>query len=126
MTDEVPSNVTAPRKIQKRKRELPASRVAASKSARTSTPNAYARRTPPREAAPASLNNDDEDGGRQSPPKQLKRPGAGARIAREQREAADGARRKREEEERRGVAVRQAQLGNAELVAEHYNAVPER
>ncbi|KAK4549559.1 hypothetical protein LTR36_006556 [Oleoguttula mirabilis] len=111
-----PSNVTAPRKIQKRKRETPASRLAANKSARTSTPNAYARRTPPREAPPA---RDDDD-----EPKQLKRPGAGARIAREQKEAADTARRQREDEARKNAANRQTTA--AELVAEHYNAVPER
>ncbi|TKA76785.1 hypothetical protein B0A55_05840 [Friedmanniomyces simplex] len=122
-----PSNVTEPRKMQKRKREAPSSstsRLSANKSARTSTPNAYARRTPP--PAHTDDDNDDPDAGRRSPPKQLKRPGAGARVTREQREAADTLRRQREEEQRKGVAARQAQIGNAELVAEHYNAVPER
>ncbi|KAK5125005.1 hypothetical protein LTR85_001195 [Meristemomyces frigidus] len=113
--DATPSNVTAPRKIQKRK--APAARLAANKSARTSTPNAYAHRTPPREPEPSKNDDDDE-------PKQLKRPGAGARMTREQKEAADAARRQREDEARKNAANRQTTA--AELVAEHYNAVPER
>ncbi|KAK5721437.1 mRNA cap guanine-N7 methyltransferase [Elasticomyces elasticus] len=113
------SNVTAPRPIQKRKRDNNSANARLSnKSARTSTPNAYARRTPP----PVPI-EDDDDTGRRSPPKQRKRPGAGARITREQQ---DAARKEREEAEKKRLAERQAQLGSADLVAEHYNAVPER
>ncbi|KAK0814680.1 mRNA cap guanine-N7 methyltransferase [Friedmanniomyces endolithicus] len=118
-----PSNVTEPRKLQKRKREAPStSHLSANKSARTGTPNAFARRTPP----PAPIDDDEPDTSRRSPPKQLKRPGAGARVTREQREAADALRRQREDQQRQDVAARQAKVSNAELVAEHYNAVPER
>ncbi|KAK3678487.1 mRNA cap guanine-N7 methyltransferase [Recurvomyces mirabilis] len=126
-----PSNVTAARPIQKRKRESGGSRVVSNKSARTSTPNAYARRSPP----PARRTDKDEDDKRRSkarepshsrsrspsPVRQLKRPGGGARISRDQAEAA---RRQREEAERSNLASRTAT--GAELVAEHYNAVPER
>ena len=96
--DSTHSNVTAPRPVQKRKRE-PA-RTASNKSARTGTPNAYARRSPPREARPIS-SDDDGDAPKKraparrrspsgSPPRQLKRPGAGARFAREQAQHDDG------------------------------------
>ncbi|KAK5135776.1 hypothetical protein LTR08_004602 [Meristemomyces frigidus] len=119
--DTTPSNVTAPRRIQKRK--APASRLASNKAPRTSTPNAYARRTPPPDPLPIA---DEDDAGARSPPRQLKRPGGGARIAREQAESA--ARRQRDEEVRRSNASSSTQRPHtaAELVAEHYNAVPER
>lgn len=107
--------------VQKRKRETTASRLAASKAARTSTPNAYARRSPPRDPPPIS---DDEDEPRQkSIERQLKRPGAGARIAREQQQAVEEARRRREEEDRRNVA---RSTSGWQAVADHYNAVPDR
>ncbi|EMD00139.1 hypothetical protein BAUCODRAFT_63678 [Baudoinia panamericana UAMH 10762] len=123
-----PSNVTAPREIKKRKREPPTtSRLTANKSARTSTPNAYSRRTPPPEPKPIDSDDDEVNTHRRSSPaRQLKRPGAGARIAREQREAAELARRKREDDERRRALSDRLPTSGAELVAEHYNAVPER
>ncbi|KAI7090232.1 hypothetical protein KC356_g1654 [Hortaea werneckii] len=120
--DDLPSNVTAPRPIQKRKR--PQDNAArANKSARTSTPNAYARRTPPPEPRPIDPEQDGNDGD-QSPPRKLKRPGAGARMAREQRQAAEAVRHRREEDQRR-QAQEERQRSGADLVAEHYNAVPQ-
>ncbi|WPH02383.1 mrna cap guanine-n7 methyltransferase [Acrodontium crateriforme] len=119
--EQAASNVTAKRQPAKRKREIPSSRVDSNKSSRTSTPNAYARRTPPRDSEPRPIDNDDNDGDA-SPPRKLKRPGAGARIGLAEKRAAEAARRKREEEERAQVTGRP----NASLVAEHYNAVPER
>ncbi|KAI5369770.1 putative mRNA (guanine-N(7))-methyltransferase domain, mRNA cap guanine-N7 methyltransferase [Septoria linicola] len=117
MPSEEPQDVDTRRRVVKRKRETPASRAARSNKA---TPNAYARRSPPRDPEPL---DDDEDADR-SPPRKLKRPGAGARIAAGNREAAERERRQREEEARRGVQGRA--INAAELVAEHYNAVPER
>lgn len=116
--DDLPSNVTAPRPIQKRKRP-PQDSARANKSARTGTPNAYARRSPPREPQPI----EDEPDADRSPPRQLKRPGAGARMAREQKQRAEEARLRREAEEKKGIEERQR--SGAELVAEHYNAVPQ-
>ena len=118
-TNAPPSNVTEARKPGKRKRETTASRLSA-KSSRTSTPHAYARRSPPQGPAPIA----DDDEGDRSPPRKLKRPGAGARIGAAERQAAEAAKRRREEEERRAVSERQTTA--AGLVAEHYNAVPER
>ncbi|CAK1355194.1 unnamed protein product [Cercospora beticola] len=118
-SEEARDDGTRSRLPPKRKREVPASRAA--KSSKTSTPNAYARRSPPRDPEPRA--DSDEDGDR-SPPRKLKRPGAGARIAAANREAAERERRQREEEARRGVLGRS--VNAAELVAEHYNAVPER
>lgn len=100
----------------KRKRETPAQRSAANKVSRSSTPNAFARRSPPRNAPP----QDDDDGDR-SPPRKLKRPGARATVGREQ---AGQMQRQVEEKQRKDFAARQA--SGVELVAEHYNAVPER
>ena len=130
--DSTPSNVTAPRPVQKRKREP--TRSASNKSARTSTPNAYARRSPPREARPISSDEDEDAREKRaparrrspsgSPPRPLKRPGAGARFAREQAQKAEELRKAREEAERQRVLARN--ISGAELVAEHYNAVPER
>ena len=116
--ESTPSNVTAARPVQKRKRETPASRLASNKSSKRSTPNAYARRSPPREPAP--IEDDEDTAGH----RQLKRPGAGARVAREQREAAEALRKQREAQDRAAAAGRQTTA--ADLVAEHYNAVPER
>jgi mRNA (guanine-N7-)-methyltransferase len=107
-----PSNVTAPRKVQKRKRDTPASRT------HTNTPNAYARRTPPPEPKPIS---DDEDERQLKRPGGLKRPGAGARINRERQQEVEEQRRQREEEARRTVRP-----AGFQAVADHYNAVPER
>ncbi|GAB7337851.1 hypothetical protein MBLNU457_4248t1 [Dothideomycetes sp. NU457] len=55
-----------------------------------------------------------------SPPR--KRPGAGARIDRDARARIEQQRREREEEERRAISARK----NDDLVASHYNAVPQR
>lgn len=107
--------------VQKRKRETAASRLAANKAARINTPNAYARRSPPREPPPIS--DDDDEIRQKSIERQLKRPGAGARIAREQQQAVEDARRRREEEDRRNVAC---STSGWQAVADHYNAVPER
>lgn len=104
------------RQAAKRKRETPAQRLAASKASRSNTPNAFARRSPPRNAAPPQ----DDDGDR-SPPRKLKRPGARATVGREQ---AGQMQRQVEEQQRKDLAARQA--SGAELVAQHYNAVPER
>ncbi|KAK5109967.1 hypothetical protein LTR62_006334 [Meristemomyces frigidus] len=127
-------NVTAPRPIQKRKREPGPARLPSNKSVRTSIPNAYARRSPPRNgnrpqgeneqrrtSKPRSPSPSRSRSRSRSPVRQLKRPGAGARVAREQ---AETARRQREDAERANLASRQVTA--AELVAEHYNAVPER
>ena len=116
------SNVSERRVPGKRKREVPTSRSSAK-----STPNAYARRSPPREQAkrqrsPSPSRNDND--GDQSPPRKQKRPGAGARRTFAERQAADDERRRIDEEQRKEVASRQTTA--AEMVAEHYNAVPER
>lgn len=105
------------RQAAKRKRETPAQRLAANKASRSNTPNAFARRSPPRNAPPPQ---DDDDGDR-SPPRKLKRPGARATVGRDQ---AGQMQRQVEERQRKEMAARQA--SGAELVAEHYNAVPER
>jgi mRNA (guanine-N7-)-methyltransferase len=104
------------RQPAKRKRETPAQRLAASKASRSNTPNAFARRSPPRNAPPPQ----DDDGDR-SPPRKLKRPGARATVGREQ---AGQMQRQIEEQQRKDLAGRQA--SGVELVAQHYNAVPER
>jgi mRNA (guanine-N7-)-methyltransferase len=104
------------RQAAKRKRETPAQRLAASKASRSNTPNAFARRSPPRNAPPPQ----DDDGDR-SPPRKLKRPGARATVGREQ---AGQMQRQIEEQQRKDLAGRQA--SGVELVAQHYNAVPER
>ncbi|KAF2767277.1 mRNA capping enzyme, large subunit [Teratosphaeria nubilosa] len=120
--EELPANVTAPRKIVKRKRETAASRPGATKSARTTTPNAYARRTPPPPDLPP-ISDDEDEAAQQKRPAPLKRPGAGARINRERQQAVEEERRRRQEEERRNVA---RPPHGWQAVAEHYNAVPER
>lgn len=104
----------------KRKRETAASR-AANKTAKTSTPNAYSRRSPPRAIDPKPISDDE---GERSPPRKLKRPGGGARISEAARQAAERDRRNREEQERRAIAHRSGT--NADLVVSHYNSVPER
>ncbi|QIX01427.1 hypothetical protein AMS68_006944 [Peltaster fructicola] len=110
--DNAPS--TDARASAKRKRETAASR--ASKVARTSnTPNAYARRSPPREPSRSRSRS-------RSPPRKLKRPGARATA---DRVAADILQRQREDAARAEVAANR-QVTAAELVAEHYNAVPQR
>ncbi|SMQ46051.1 unnamed protein product [Zymoseptoria tritici ST99CH_3D7] len=130
---EASSTNTGRRISSKRKRETPASRLAAARSSKTSTPNAYARRTPPRDPPPRSSDNrdsnnsngtHDENNGDNSPPRKLKRPGGGSRIAAANREAADRERKQREEAARQAVQGRV--VATAEIVAEHYNAVPER
>lgn len=121
-SDEAPVETTARRTAPKRKRETAASRAA--KSSRTATPNAYSRRSPPREEPAGSRDPEPEDEGERSPPRKLKRPGAGARVNVAAREAAERERRQREEEARRNVQARS--LNAAEVIAEHYNAVPER
>lgn len=117
------SNVSERRAPGKRKREVPTSRSSA-----RSTPNAYARRSPPREQvkrqrSPSPIRND-PGAGDESPPRKQKRPGAGARRTFAERQAAEDERRRIEDEQRKEVANRQTSA--AELVAEHYNAVPER
>lgn len=110
------SNAPGRKTAAKRKRETTASRAAANRAG--STASAFSRRSPPRERpahAPA-----DEDGDR-SPPRKQKRPGARATLTREQ---AEQQQKRREEQERRDVANRQT--SGADLVAAHYNAVPER
>nr|POE75505.1 mrna cap guanine-n7 methyltransferase [Quercus suber] len=108
-----PSNVTAKRQPVKRKRETT--------STRTATPHAYARRSPPRRDEAAPIEDEDDEDGDRAPLKKLKRPGAGARI---NREAVEAARKQREEQDRASLANRQ--VTSADLVAAHYNAVPER
>ncbi|KAK4634202.1 mRNA cap guanine-N7 methyltransferase [Fulvia fulva] len=105
----------------KRKRETPASRAA--NNSRNSTPNAFSRRSPPRDPAPIR-DPDPEDDGDRSPPRKLKRPGAGARVSQANREVMERERKAREEAARKGLEGRQK--AGAELIAEHYNAVPER
>jgi mRNA (guanine-N7-)-methyltransferase len=130
---EANSNTNGRRIASKRKRETPASRLAAARSSKSSTPNAYARRTPPRETPRQSSdtrdsNNatqqQDENNGNESPPRKLTRPGGGSRIAAANREAAERERKQREEAAR--LAVQGRVVASAEIVAEHYNAVPER
>lgn len=104
------------RQAAKRKRETPAQRLAASKASRSNTPNAFARRSPPRNAPPPQ----DDDGDR-SPPRKLKRPGARATVGREQ---AGQMQRQIEEQQRKELAARQG--SGVEVIAQHYNAVPER
>lgn len=97
----------------KRKRETPA--IRASKAARISnTPNAYARRSPPRQPSRSRSRS-------RSPPRKLKRPGARAAA---DRNAVVELQRQREDAAKAEIANRQTSA--AELVAEHYNAVPER
>ncbi|GAB7362605.1 hypothetical protein MBLNU230_g2919t1 [Neophaeotheca triangularis] len=107
----------------KRKRETPASRAAskANKTSKTSTPNAYSRRSPPRETEPKPISDDE---GEKTPPRKLKRPGGGARVPEAARQAAERDRREREEQERRAISMRSG--ANADLVVQHYNSVPER
>ncbi|KAK4506355.1 hypothetical protein PRZ48_000085 [Zasmidium cellare] len=114
-----PTDTTQRRTAPKRKRETPSSR--ANKASKTGTPNAYSRRTPPPQDPPQNADDDDGD---KSPPRQLKRPGGGARLAAANREAVERDRKQREEESRKKIAERQ--LAGAEIIAEHYNAVPER
>jgi mRNA (guanine-N7-)-methyltransferase len=111
------SNITPARQPVKRKRDRPSAA-----SSKTTTPNAYARRSPPRERARPKEDSDSERDQSRSPPRKLKRPGAGARINPADRSAAEAARKQREEEDRKRIQERNA----AEVVAEHYNAVPER
>ena len=113
------SNVTPRRVPKKRKLESSSSHLA-SRSSKNNTPNAYARRTPPPD--PPSTRDDDE--GDRSPSRKLKRPGASSRIAAADREAVERERKQRDEEARKVVSDRQTTA--AELVASHYNAVPER
>lgn len=118
-SEEPPPSDTSQRRIAaKRKRETASSR--ASKASKTSTPNAYSRRTPPPQDPPPANN---EDGDR-SPPRQLKRPGGGSRLTAANREAAERERKQREEETRKRIAERK--VAGTEIIAEHYNAVPER
>ena len=116
-SEQPPSNVTPARQPVKRKRERPSA-----SSSKNATPNAYARRSPPRERARPKEDSDSGEDRPRSPPRKLKRPGAGARINQADRSAAEAARRQREEEDRKRIQERNA----AEVVAEHYNAVPER
>ena len=126
-----PSHVDANERLQPLRKKA---RLSAP-SSKSNTPNAYSRRSPPREAprkqgsrsaSPIADSRDraDVDGDR-SPPRKLKRPGAGARIAASNVAAAEAARQRREAENRQAVSERNA-AGAAELVASHYNAVPER
>lgn len=110
-------NIPGRKTAAKRKRETTASRAAASRAG--STASAFSRRSPPRER-PAPPPAADEDGDR-SPPRKQKRPGARATVNKEQ---AEQLQKRREEQERRDVASRQT--SGADLVAAHYNAVPER
>ena len=120
-----PSNVTERRVPVKLKRKREPAR---SDRASTSTPNAYSRRSPPRELkrprSPSPIREDEDDGDR-SPPRKLKRPGTGARI---DRQAVEAVRAKREQEERAAAAARarSSTTTGVERVAEYYNAVPER
>ncbi|CAK3955217.1 mRNA cap guanine-N7 methyltransferase [Lecanosticta acicola] len=124
MPPDEPSTESTQRRIAaKRKRETPASRLAEKRKSNASTPNAYSRRSPPREA-PRDPPPDPDDDGDRSPPRKLKRPGGGSRVATVNREAAERDRRQREEETRRAIAERQR--AGVEVIAEHYNAVPER
>lgn len=59
-----------------------------------------------------------------SPPRKRKRPGQGARISVKDRQAAENLRRQHEEEEK--IALQNRLTGSNEVVADHYNAVPER
>ena len=119
--DQPPSNVTEARQPVRKKPRLSAP------SSKNNTPNAYARRSPPREQkrqrSPSPIADKDSDSDQ---PKKQKRPGAGARIGAGDRQAADIARRRREDDERKAKSERDQQTTAAELVAEHYNAVPER
>ena len=112
--EDQPWDSNSRRQAAKRKRETPAQRLAANKASRSNTPNAFARRSPPRNAPPPR----DDDGDR-SPPR--KRPGARAAVGRGQ---AGQMQRQMEEQQRKDVISNQAT--GAELVAQHYNAVPER
>lgn len=122
-SEEPPADPAQRRVAAKRKRETPASRLAEKRKSSSSTPNAYSRRSPPREAPREPAPDPEEDGDR-SPPRKLKRPGGGSRLAAANREAADRDRKQREEETRRAIAERQKP--GAEAIAQHYNAVPER
>ena len=123
-SDPTPSNVTERRVPAKRKRE-PARSAG---NSNTNTPNAYSRRSPPRQhqQRPREDPEDDDDMGDRTPPRKLKRPGAGARITPAQREAAEAARRKREDDERQALRERQQKMSSSEQVASHYNAVEQR
>lgn len=114
---EIPSNVTEKRQVVKKKARPSAN------STRNNTPNAYSRRSPPREQDRKREREPNDETGDQSPPRKLKRPGAGARAAVAGREVVEAARRRREEDEKEAIRERQA---NADLVSAHYNAVPER
>ncbi|KAK5163966.1 mRNA cap guanine-N7 methyltransferase [Saxophila tyrrhenica] len=118
-TDPPPSNVSERRVPTKRKRETARP---SNNSTRTSTPNAYSRRSPPRQAPPKRPADPEEDEGDRSPPRKQKRPGAGARINREALEAA----RLEREQERREAAERQQKVAASELVGDFYNSVPQR
>jgi mRNA (guanine-N7-)-methyltransferase len=112
--EDQPWDSNSRRQAAKRKRETPAQRLAANKASRSNTPNAFARRSPPRNAPPPQ----DDDGDR-SPPR--KRPGARATMGRNH---AGQMQRQIEERQRKDNLSNQA--SGAELVAQHYNAVPER
>src|SRR6202012_5247942 len=77
---------------------------------------------------PSTNTNTDSDNETHSPPRKLKRPGAGARIGASQLSSvAEAARKRRQDEEKAALEERQRNLvSGAEMVAEHYNAVPER
>lgn len=135
--DEAPSeNGNGIRRVApKRKRETPASKLAAARSGKSNAPNAYARRSPPRDAPRLGPSSDEPTGARDtspgrnengdsSPPRKLKRPGGGSRIAQANREAAEKVRREREAAAK--AAVQGRPMASAEIVADHYNAVPER
>lgn len=143
-SDEAPSEngtgTGARRVAPKRKRETPASKLAAARSSKSSTPNAYARRSPPRDAPRSSTANTNSTGARDtspdrnrdlqdengdnSPPRKLKRPGGGSRVAQANREAAEKVRLEREAAAK--AAVQGRPTASADIVADHYNAVPER
>lgn len=141
-SEEPPSeNGTGTRRVApKRKRETPASKLAAARSSKSNTPNAYARRSPPRDAPRPDTSNANPSGARDnspnrngdrqdengdnSPPRKLKRPGGGSRIAQANREAAEKVRKEREAAAK--AAVQGRPTASADIVADHYNAVPER
>lgn len=141
-SEDQPSESGARRVAPKRKRETPASKLAAARSSKANTPNAYARRSPTRDAPRPDSNSNNSAGGRDasqeqdrngdrndengdnSPPRKLKRPGGGSRIAQANREAADKVRREREAAAK--AAVQGRPTASADIVADHYNAVPER
>ncbi|KAH9820416.1 mRNA cap guanine-N7 methyltransferase-like [Teratosphaeria destructans] len=119
--EDLPSIVTAPRKIVKRKRDD--GHITSRRQQIRPHQHPQRLRPPHPSAADPKPISDDEEDVQQKRPAPLKRPGAGARINRERQHAVEEERRKREEDERRNVG-RQPQGWQA--VAEHYNAVPER